>query len=295
MSLGDWFRRVFGSKPAVEGGRPAMKGGSGRSLPDAERERLEAMLAALEAGPPGDMHDGRAWDEYWKNQVKVGVADMEVSLMDGMASDATLPALLSRREARTVLCAGNGLSTEAISLALHGFDVTALDISSVPAQLLAAQMRRPESRLNRIPGMAVRDDGSVTISVSGLIEPEMCPPMHQSADCPNKGGGALSFVTGDLTDPELCPGPFDVVIERRTLQLFQGTAQAEALDRLIARLRAPGVFVSHQHAGGWRPGDERTHYAESWLQSRGFVVRSGKESREHDSTPRLACLMFSTG
>jgi hypothetical protein len=158
-------------------------------------------------------------------------------------------------------------------------------------------MRRPEYRLNRISGLAVRDDGSVTISASALIETDLCPPMHQSAECPNKGGGALSFVTGDLTNPQLCPGPFDVVIERRTLQLFQGASQAEALDELISRLRTPGIFVSHHHAGDWRPGDTRAHYAESWLKSRSFVLRLGDGSREHDatSTPRLACLLFSTG
>jgi len=43
-----------------------------------------------------------------------------------MSSDPTLPALLSRRGARTVLCAGNGLSIEPIALALLGFRVTVL-------------------------------------------------------------------------------------------------------------------------------------------------------------------------
>jgi hypothetical protein len=237
------------------------------------------------------MHDRSAWDEYWKNHARFGA--MEVAINDDLGSDETLPALLAARGARTVLCAGNGLSSEALSLALHGLVVTALDLSAVPAQLVAEGFRHPEHPLHRIPGIRVDDDGAVTFGGEGPIDPALCPEMHRSADCPNKGGGALSFVTGDLTDPEVCPGPFDVVLERRTLQLFQGHAQEDALERLIARLGTPGVFVSHQHAGCWRPDEPRTHYAEAWLRSRGFVVRSGRGSP--DAAPRLACLLFSTG
>jgi hypothetical protein len=113
--------------------------------------------------------------------------------------------------------------------------------------------------------------------------------MHQSAACPNQGGGTLTFVTGDLMDPDVCPGPFDVVIERRTLQLFPATEQMEGLERLIARLGTPGLFVSHQHLGCWRPGDSREHYARARLVSHRFDLG-------HTTfAPRLARLVFSTG
>jgi SAM-dependent methyltransferase len=307
MGLGDWFRRTFGGQPDLQSapgeggseriagpadsGRPATPRGSGQELTVDEKQRLEATLARLH--PPRDMHDGAAWDDYWKSDLMFRA--MEVGLSDTLASDMTLPPLLSLRGAQTVLCAGNGLSTEAVSLALHGFDVTALDLSAAPAEIFAHQMRNPKYRLNRISGTAVRDDGSVVIGAVGLIDPELCLPMHRSADCPNKGGGALRFVTGDLMNPELCPGPFDVVIERRTLQLFQGAEREEALGRLVARLRTPGVFVSHQHDGGWRPGQARTHFAKKWLESHGFTLYPGTMFKRPERTSRLACLVFSTG
>ena len=113
------------------------------------KEQAESWLAALEAGrldPPRDPHDRGAWDEYWKNQLKVGA--LEQGLSDQMSSDTALPRLLAVRGARTILCAGNGLSMEAISLALLGFDVTALDISAATNHeaLVALLDRRVELR-----------------------------------------------------------------------------------------------------------------------------------------------------
>ena len=272
MSLRAWFRRVLGRASTAP-------------VPS-------AWLAAFEAGrlnPPQDVHDRGAWDEYWRNQLEVGAGEQGFS--DQMFSDMTLPGLLTGRGARTILCAGNGLSTEAISLALLGFNATALDISAVPGKMFGAMLRDEENPLRRIPGFTMRDDGSVTFGDAGLIDPELCPPMHRSAEYPPRGGGALSFVTGDLIDAELCPGPFDVVIERRTLQLFPDAERLLALDRLVSRLANRGVFVSQQHEGRWTPGDDRTHYAEAWLASRGFVMQSGTT----DVAARLACLMFSSG
>jgi hypothetical protein len=238
------------------------------------------------------MHDRGAWDGYWKHHLKRG--PMEVAFGDMMASDPTLPALLTRRRARTILCAGCGLSFEPISLALHGFDVTALDLSGVPAERFAAKLQEPGWALHQVPGVEVHDDVSIVFVGSGPIDPELCPRIHASTDCLPKKGGSLAYVTGDLTDPEVCPGPFDVVIERRTLQLFRGDEQTEALGRLVARLASPGAFVSHHHDGWWRPGrGELKHYARDWLESQGFVLRFGQS----DPGPvcRLACLMLSTG
>ena len=268
--------------------------GQGRSATSCGQ--AEALLAAFEAGclfPPCDVHHSGAWDDYWKNQLKFGA--MEQSLADDMASDATLPGLLSQRGARTILCAGNGLSSEPVALALYGFDVTALDSSAVPAEAFGRTFRNPEHPVRRIPGFVLRDDGSMTFGPPGLIDPALCPHMHRSADHPHAGGGSVSFITGDLTNPDVCPGPFDVVIERRTLQLFPEVERIAALDRLVARLADRGVFVSHQHARGWRPGEARTHHAAAWLESRGFALRSGTAPGESASAARLAYLMFSSG
>src|SRR5215208_3956911 len=68
-------------------------------------------------------------------------------------------------------------------------------------------------------------------------------------------------VTGDLLDPSACPGPFDVIVERRTLQLFDDTERPRALVALTNRLSPRGLFVTHAHLGGWRPGRPRAHPA----------------------------------
>jgi hypothetical protein len=265
-----------------------------KPLPPDRRERLRDYLEALEAGrlfPPSDVGDRSAWDNYWKEHIKVGAIDQGVS--DRISSDETLPGLLDQRGSRTILCAGNGLSMEAISLALHGFDVTALDISAVPSQVFLRTMQDPEHPVRRIPGFCTGDDGSVAFGASVLIDPEVCPPMHRSADHPPRGGGSVSFVTGNLMKQDVCPGPFDVVIERRTLQLFQGVDQISALDRLVARLGHRGTFVSQEHQGAWRPGDARMHYAEARLKALGFVLRS--HGTGDKAAARLAYLIFSTG
>jgi hypothetical protein len=64
-------------------------------------------------------------------------------------------------------------------------------------------------------------------------------------------GGSIAGVIGDLIDPAVCPGPFDVVIERRTVQLFRDDEEKHAaMDRLAARLGDRGLLVGHQHSGG---------------------------------------------
>ncbi len=259
-------------------------------------ERAAAWLAASKEGrlhPPRNVRDRSAWDDYWKTQIEVGPIGQ--GFADMMSSDAALPSLLTRRGSRTILCAGYGLSSEALSLALLGFHVTALDISTIPAQALGRMLRNPENPVQRVPGFRIGDDNVMAIDGEGPIDPELCPAMHRSTDRAPQRGGALRLAVGDVLDPEVCPGPFDVVIERRTLQLLPPSDQVSALNCLAQRLAETGVFVSHQHQGGWRPGEPRTHYAEAWLTSRGFAFGSDAEDAGPDSVPRLACLRFSTG
>jgi hypothetical protein len=67
-------------------------------------------------------------------------------------------------------------------------------------------------------------------------------------------GGSLECVDGDLTSPMVCPGLYDVVIERKTLQLFPATERAAALATVAARLTPNGILFTHAHDGRWRPG-----------------------------------------
>jgi hypothetical protein len=296
MSLRDLFRRAPDRPSDVGTPGPGEEQRTGDVPTSTDHERLAAWLAASEAGrlhPPRDVRDRCAWDTYWRTQIEVGPIDQ--GFADVMSSDAALPGLLTKRGSQTILCAGNGLSDEALSLALLGFQVTALDISAVPAEVIGRMLRSLEHPVHRIPGFRLVDDNTVAVDGDGPIDAELCPAIHRSADRAPRCGGSLTFVTGDVMDPDVCPGPFDVVIERRTLQLFPRSEQASALDYLVERLAERGVFVSHQHQGGWKPGQPRTHYAEGWLRSHGFVFRFEAEGDQDGSIPRLASLKFSTG
>jgi hypothetical protein len=94
-------------------------------------------------------------------------------------------------------------------------------------------------------------------------------------------------------DLSLCPGPFDAVIERRTLQLFPEDQRGAALDALAQRLKPDGLFFSHCHDGGWRPPDEPVHQVERFFRDRGWVIWKQGQSPSH--TGRVAWLEMSTG
>ncbi len=295
MSVLAWFRRLLDR--VSPRGAPPLPGASSPivvrefSLSSLSKEDAAAIMAAYESGsldPPRGLHEREAWDRYWNNHLALGAQEQNFS--DWMSSNPELPKFLAERGARTLLCAGNGLSIEAFALALHGFRVTAMDISTVPAASFEAGLRDPQHPCHRIAGIRLSDDGSVSFDEGATFDPELIPPMHRSADYLPRGGGALHFVSGDLFDPAICPGPFDVVIERRCVQLFPRTDQPEALERLIARLSPRGTFISHEHQGFWKPGDDRTHYAERWVASHGFAVRPRRPHAD-----RLADLIFSTG
>jgi hypothetical protein len=220
---------------------------------------------------------------------------MEQAFSDMMSSDPSLPGLLTRRGVETVLCAGNGLSTEALALALLGFHVTALDISAVPSEVTEQMLRNEAHALNQIPGFSVGIDAVVRFGRAAPIDPQLSPPIHRNPDRVPQGGGTLSLVTGDLTRADVCPGPFDAVIERRTVQLFPAAERIQAYERLEARLARRGIYVSQEHQGGWRPGQNRTHHAQEWLTVHGFDLCRGAQADQQDVTERLAYLVFTTG
>jgi hypothetical protein len=281
MNLAEWFRRLFHRGPKVYDPRL--------------QEQLVVLRSALEDGslsPPSDVHNSTGWDYYWLSHKKHGF--LAQTIVDALTSDPNLTSLLTKRGSRTILCAGNGVSKEAISLSLLGFDVTSVDISCVPELAFSSIVDDPSHALHRIPGYSARVDGSVAFVDPGLIDPGLCPAMHRSSEYPNKGGGSVSFVTGDIRQPDVCPGPYDVVIERRVLQLFQGADQVEALNRLVMRLGNQGVLVSHHSMRGRGPVGSGSHYAESHLRSQGFAIHWSGATAELDSAARLAYLIYTT-
>jgi hypothetical protein len=289
MGLKSLFGRILNP-----GRTPVVPPGPSRPT-EREREMAGAWLEAFERGDlnrPDDIHDVSGWNTYWTNQLKVGL--FEQGFNDMMSSDDGLIELLTMRGARTVLCAGSGLSAEPLALALHGFRVTSVDISTVAVETVAHSLQHPEHKVQHVRGLRITGQ-TFEFSDSGPIAAELCPPVHRSATHSPVGGGSLTLVAGDFTDAAVCPGPFDVVIERRAVQLFPEDQQEPAIERLIARLGEPGLFVSHLHDGCGGPHGHRPHHAENCVRSHGFVEDYKCDQEAKRSAPRLARLVLSTG
>jgi hypothetical protein len=67
-------------------------------------------------------------------------------------------------------------------------------------------------------------------------------------------------------------GPFDVIIERRTLQLYPSEEREHLLRLLCDRLSPSGIFVSQHHMGRSQPGDPEEQMCQNWFQEHGFHI-----------------------
>lgn len=207
--------------------------------------------------PPDTMVDGAAWDRYWENQLKHRVLGFsDIFLHDGDLVDA-----MRSNGFRTVLCVGSGVSLEPHALAWVGFEVTVLDLSAF-AMRLAGSMKPPENVLSRHVGER---------------RPEV--------------GGSATFVAGDLCDSECCPGPYDVVIERCTLQLYPDAERPAAIRAVANRLAARGILISQTHDGAWKPPAPRRHGTQAWFDAEGWP----RWQRGEAVTTRTAWLATTTG
>ncbi len=186
--------------------------------------------------PPQTIEDASAWDGYWLQQLQRGVA----GLGDILLNNGELVDLMRAEGLRTVLCVGNGLSLEAHALCAAGFQATALDLSAFSMAVLRKATPSAEHLCRLIGGRTLQ------------------------------AGGTLTCVGGDLRDPSVCAGPYDVVIERRTLQLFPDDLRPAALERVTARLAARGLIVSHSHDGAWKPPAPWRHWTRDWFRQQGW-------------------------
>src|SRR5215203_4155163 len=175
--------------------------------------------------------------------------------------DALLDAM-GQRGLWTVLCVGSGISQEPHALAAAGLDVTALDISP-HAMHVASELTLGDAGVGRF------FNGRRT-----------------------RPGGSVKFAVGTLLDSCLCPGPFDVVIERRTLQLFPDGERSRALTALVARLSERGILVTHCHDGRWRPPAPPMHVVEPLLKTQGIEILRHGSSMPDDG--RVAFVVMST-
>ncbi len=219
---------------------------------------------AKNAGKNRDLsQDAGQWDTWWQDSISQGYVRMDLfpiieapmvkylgTYCDVANSDHLLIAIMAEYGLKSVLCAGNGLSQEGRALSLAGFDVTALDISAV-----ATSMAR---------NYAFRPDDMRVFGCGG----------------PKPTSGRLDFVVGNLLDTTVCPGPFDVIIERRTVQRFSGQARIAALLALTGRLAKLGIFFSLSNDGGYFPSNRKRpfHAAELWFQEQAWTIWDGVPS-----------------
>jgi hypothetical protein len=63
-----------------------------------------------------------------------------------------------------------------------------------------------------------------------------------------KQGGSVEFLEGNIFDLNDCPGPYDIIIERRTIQGFlEPQDRDKAVKCLVKRLAKKGILFSHYH------------------------------------------------
>src|SRR2546423_3369031 len=131
--------------------------------------------------PPADPLDVAGWDRYWVEHIKHGIGPQ---LLDMFCDDSMLLRVMNDERIKSILCAGNGISQEPKTLAAAGMDVVALDISPQAIEIAKSYPLPPKA-------------------ISHYFEPQL-----------EKPGGHIEFVVGDILDSAICPGPFDVIIER---------------------------------------------------------------------------------
>lgn len=169
-----------------------------------------------------------------------------------------LVTVMSKQGLRSILCVGNGISQEPRALAAAGYVVTTLDISSV------------------------------AVSYANTHDVDLGQLGHYCRPTLHRPGGRVEFVVGDLLDERVCPGPFDVVIERRTVQWFADYERASALSAIASRLNTIEIFVSQclddpfPSELGWSQHRRGLfHASESWFREQGWVTCDDVASPPH--------------
>lgn len=210
--------------------------------------------------PPANPLDVAGWDRFWVNQIEDGEGPLD---LDMFCNDSALVRVMNDEGIRSILCAGNGISQEPKALAAAGMEVVALDISPQAVEIAKSYPLPVEA-------------------ISFYFEPELQKP-----------GGKVEFVTGNILDATVCPGPFDVIIERLTTQNYHTQGIGAVLNGLAQRLSENGIFFSHCHDRTWKPPAEPRHYAEQWFHEAEWTIWSGRPGRKPPG--RVAWLFRSTG
>lgn len=224
---------------------------------------------------PQDPTDVEGWENFWKQMTSDGgVSDESYDLLD--ESDRLIP-LLQQRGCQTILCAGNGIAVEPYMLAYLGFSVTALDISSPAIEYLANFPITPKYIKNFYYFQQEQQDKTETEFSEQVI----------------KKIKSVKFVTGDIFQRQHCPGPFDAIITRRTLQCFwQNSPEKtfQGIQALLDRLSPRGLLYFHGH-NTYQINQE----IEKWLVKRGILVAESMNDIGNKTNRQLFYLRQTSG
>jgi hypothetical protein len=209
--------------------------------------------------PPSELHASRPWDDYWRAQLDHGLGP---GLSDLFCNDRALLEVVVARGFSTALCVGNGISQEPQAFAAAGLKVAALDTSPVAGQVASSFILDPEAIIRYFDPTRIRQEGSV------------------------------QYVVGDLMNLTICPGPYEVIIERRTLQLFPPEQRRQALEAVASRLVPDGILLTHCHDGAGGPSKPSRHLIEPMLAGCGFKIA---EWQSPVPSGRTAFVVMTTG
>lgn len=201
---------------------------------DAEVARVLVNTGGFRSSEPEDWRDALGWESYWRfRAIAPGVGRYLFG-----TSDAVMLRYLMRqkranirdRSAR-VLVVGSGLSLLPQALAAAGFGVTVLELSAT-AIACASTIEPSDADLARLFELACDE-----LDVSS----------HQEFLRPD---GSVVWIEGDLFDPSVCRGPYDLIVLTRTLDGLSDFDIRVAVPRLDPRLAPNGwCWVVVQNSG----------------------------------------------
>ena len=198
--------------------------------------------------------DADGWDLFWKYIISNNQFYYNDFFCSMFSDYNSLASLFKKHGYKTILCAGNGISLEPYFFAYEGFAVTALDISSEANKFLA-----------NFPLTLLDVKIFYDLKTSELEEWRD----REFSEAEIQRINSVNLVTGDIFNSECCPGQFDVIITRKTLQCFWGKSGEktfEGMQELLARLSPHGLLYVHTH--NTHPWNDAMI---EWLQSQGIL------------------------
>jgi len=232
---------------------------------------------------PLDPSNEQGWDCFWESMIPQKMGDEIFDYLGGADTLRSWAAILKARGCNTILFAGNGISLEPLIFADMGFVVTVLDIS--------AKANRFLTNLSDCIG-SNRELFERQIELLGLSEQSIQNLIP-----------SVKIVTGDIYQTTCCPGPFDIMITRRTLQCYwnwnpdaenqnAGNKVIEGIKALFNRLSCNGLLYFHCHNFHFLSEEFDLH---NWLATQGVSLVDSINTTTVNTNQRLFYLRETSG